>query len=336
MNRSDQNITVHKKNTRAKAPLVSVILLDWSVRERFHTLDWLNKQNLPRDDYELIWVELYDRVPPEAMDKADVVITCGQKGTYAKHKGYNVGYLHARGHIVNVCDSDAVFPPDFISSIRKTFTSNGSAELESLVLMHDEFRNNESSYPDGISTIEEVRGYPWLPLWKNFGACISFRRIDAIRFGGWDEHRSFRGFFAGADLPWRLINAGLPHIWHDASVCLYHFAHPHPEASYKLFSFDLKMWRELLAPTVHGAPLTAVESFATGRVLPLRENSEIHAARMALRTIGSDGETMIGNLPIPVGGFTKVQVLKMYLKFYKYKLFVLLKYSFRRPRSATS
>ena len=330
----DPEVTIHKKNIRAKEPLVSVILLDWSVRERFHALDWLNKQDIARDEYELIWLELYDGVPPEAMEKADVVVTCNTKGTYSKHKGSNIGYLHARGRIVTNCDSDAVFPPNFVSSIIKTFDPHGSGELRSIVLMHDQCRNNSISYPDGISTIEEVRRYPWLPLWKNVGACTSFRKLDVIRFGGWDEHKTYRGFSAGADLPWRLMNAGLPQIWHDDSVVLYHFAHPHPEV-FKIFSFSLKMWKELVTPYVHGVPFTAVESFATGRVLPLTENSEFHKARMALRKIDSESELMIGNLPIPITGFTKVQKLKMYLKFHKYKLLVLLKYFRPTRRSET-
>ena len=109
-------IRVHKANSRSAAPLVSLVLLDWECRERFHTLDWLNRQDAPRDQYEIIWVELFHRVVPEAMAQADVVITCGQKGLYHKHIGYNIGLLHARGAIMVICDSDAVYPPGFISS----------------------------------------------------------------------------------------------------------------------------------------------------------------------------------------------------------------------------
>lgn len=329
-------VTVHKRNTRGKDPLISIVLIDWSVRERFHALDWLNAQDVPRDEYELVWVELFDRVIPEVMEKADAVLTCGQRGIYSKHQGWNIGNLHTRGQIVTNCDSDAVFPPDFIASIKRKFAGDRPDELNPLVLMHDEFRNNEVTYPDGISTIEQVRAYHWMPLWKNFGACMSFRRIDTIRFGGWDEHPRFLGFHAGADLPWRLINAGLPQIWHDDSVALYHFAHPHPEAAYKLFSFDRKMWQELRAPTVHGAPMAAVESFATGRILPLHENPDIHATRLALRRIDSEGETMIGNTPISISGFTRKERLRLYLKFYRYKLAVSLKHSRWWPRRRRS
>ena len=88
---------VHKANSRSAKPLVSLVLLDWECRERFHTLDWLNRQDAPRDQYEIVWIELFNRVAPEAMERADVVITCGQKGLYHKHDGYNIGLLRARG-----------------------------------------------------------------------------------------------------------------------------------------------------------------------------------------------------------------------------------------------
>ena len=55
---------LHKTNF-AKAPEVSLILLDWSVRESFHTLEYLNRQRFERSRYEIIWIEYYDRVAPE-------------------------------------------------------------------------------------------------------------------------------------------------------------------------------------------------------------------------------------------------------------------------------
>src|SRR5688572_8573721 len=113
------SVTIHKRNDRAERPLVSIILLDWSCRERFHALDWLQNQTVPREQYELIWVELFERVVPKALHDSDVLLTCGQKGTYHKHEGYNAGVLQARGPIVTVCDSDAVFPPEFIESITR-------------------------------------------------------------------------------------------------------------------------------------------------------------------------------------------------------------------------
>ena len=122
--------------------MVSFILLDWQVREHFQALKWLNRQDVERGLYELIWVELHDRVALEAMEACDVVITCGQKGIYHKHKGYNVGLLQARGKIVNVCDSDAIFPPNFVRSVIESFEAE-KVEPKPQVLMHYQWRTRE-------------------------------------------------------------------------------------------------------------------------------------------------------------------------------------------------
>jgi hypothetical protein len=306
------SITVHKKNGRGGDTKVSLILLDWSCRERFHALDWLNKQDVPRDSYEIIWVELYDRVIPEATEKADVVITCNQKGMYHKHMGYNVGLLESKGEIITICDSDAVFPPDFVTSVIHRFYPNGNtrAPLPS-VLMHYEQRT-KSTYPDGLSDVEGLRSFTWIDLWPNAGACMSVRREDVFRFGAFDEHRSFRGYLCGPyDLGWRLVNAGIPEIWHDESVCLWHFTHPDPPASFGQ-SFSPKLFAEMLQPHVDHHALKAVEAFSSGRMLPLRENSDVHQARMASRRIGTGYEVRYATLT-GTSGFSRLDILKLWL-----------------------
>lgn len=304
-------VTIHKRNSRPAKPQVSVILLDWSVRERFHTLDWLSRQNVPREQYELIWVELYDRVVPKVLEKADVVITCGQKEMYHKHVGYNIGLMHSQGQVITVCDSDAVFPPDFIDSIIKTFNMAESSDLSSLVLMHYEWRTKHT-YPEKLSDVSELSKYEWDDLWPNVGACMSVRKIDAIRFGGFDEHPSFRGHMCGPyDLGWRLVNAGIPEVWHDESVALWHFAHPNPLGASGQ-SFSWKLWLQVAYPHLQAHALTAVEAFSTGRLLPLKENPQVHKLRMSLRRIGTSLEEKYAWMTGPTG-FSRWDRLKLHL-----------------------
>ena len=184
---------LHKTNSRPVEPFVSVVLLDWECRERFDTLDWLARQDAPRDQYELIWVELFSRVVPEAMEKADVVITCGQSGLYHKHKGYNTGLLHARGAITVVCDSDAVYPPGFISSILSAFKCSDGSEPIQIVLMYHQWRSNHT-YPDDLSDVGQLQQYEWRDLLPNVGACVCMRTADVVRFGGFDEQESLQGY----------------------------------------------------------------------------------------------------------------------------------------------
>lgn len=283
-------ITVHKLPASERKPLVSIILLDWSVREHFQALTWLAEQDVPREAYELIWVELYDRVVPQSLDAADTVITCGQKGIYHKHSGYNVGLLHARGTVVTVCDSDAVFPRDFVSSIVDSFGLEGEGrDGEPLVLMHYEWRTAHL-YPDDLRDTSQLSRYVWKDLWPNVGACMSVRRIDAICFGGFDEHPSYRGYICGPyELGWRLVNAGIPEVWHDEKVALWHFAHPDPVRSFggRLSAGGL---REITCAHVEHHALEAVDAFSSGRLLPLLEHPEVHALRLSLRRIGTKYE----------------------------------------------
>ena len=306
------SITIHKRNERIERPLVSVILLDWSCRERFHSLDWLKNQSIPREQYELIWVELFERVVPKALLESDVLLTCGQKGTYHKHKGYNAGLLQSRGQIVTVCDSDAVFPPDFIESIIRCFGLSGG-EPENLVLMHHEWRT-DSEYPEHLASIDGVSAFTWKELWPNVGACVSVRHADAIRFGGFDEHDSYRGFICGPyDIAWRLVNAGLPQTWHDASTALWHFAHPAPYFHPRRFSLEnLRRWFEVTHPHCEYHALTAVEAFSTGRMLPLQENPEVHNRRLELRRIGTAYEEKYATMTGPEG-FSKAHRLGLRL-----------------------
>ncbi|MFZ2642487.1 MAG: glycosyltransferase [Verrucomicrobiia bacterium] len=288
LTRKTSRVKVLKDKRQPTLPQVSLILLDWSCRERFHALDWLSKQDVPRDQYELIWVELHDRAVAEVMEKADVVITCGQKGVCHKHVGYNIGLLHARGAIITICDSDVISPPDFISSIVRTFNLNGKAEPKPLVLMHSK-RRTSHQHPQKLSDISELREFPWQELRPNVGACMSVRRADAIRFGGFDEHHSCRGYLCGPyDLGWRMINAGIAEIWHDPGVALWHFAHPASDGMGT--GFTIKRWREIIYRHIDCHVMTAVEAFSSGRILPLQENPEIHRLRMSLRRIGTPFE----------------------------------------------
>jgi len=303
---------VHKANSRPGKPLVSLVLLDWECRERFHTLDWLNRQDAPRDQYEIMWVELFNRVAPRAMEQADVVITCGQKGLYHKHDGYNIGLLRARGAITVICDSDAVYPPGFISSILAAFQASDGAELKPIVLMYHQRRSNHT-YPDDLSDVSQLQQYEWRPLLPNAGACACMRTADALRFGGFDEHRSLRGYLCGPyELGWRLVNAGLPEIWHDESVVSWHFQHPEP-LGLEGNLFSLKKWREVAHPHVDYHALTAVDAFSSGRLLPLKENPEIHARRMALRRIGTKFEEKYATMTGPQG-FTRWRRFQMHVK----------------------
>ena len=128
----------YRRPAAAKAPAVSLVLLDWSCRESFHSLDYLAEQTVDRDDYEIIWIEFYQQRAAELDKKlADysargrpapidlwTIMGMDRSLYYHKHLMYNIGIVQSRGDIVVICDSDAMFPPDFVETVITTFREN--------------------------------------------------------------------------------------------------------------------------------------------------------------------------------------------------------------------
>ncbi|KJU84435.1 Glycosyl transferase, family 2 domain protein [Candidatus Magnetobacterium bavaricum] len=297
-------VTIHKANQREERPIVSIILLDWECREHYSSLYWLNQQDVPRSRYELIWIELYNQVVAEVTAQVDCHITCGQSGMYHKHLGYNTGILNARGDIVTICDSDAVFPPDFISSITESFEYDADKGCQrSLVLMHHEMRSS-FLFPEGLKEIDDVKSkkWKWWPLNPNAGACMSVRKSDAIRYGAFDEHDSYRGYLCGPyELGWRLVNAGMPEVWYDHTVtALWHYAHPDPVGVNGLRA-SINIIFENTYPHVDLHAIKAVEAFSAGKMLPLKENPKVFDMRMKDRVIGTNFEERYSDMTGPEG-----------------------------------
>src|SRR5665213_3325385 len=110
------------KRSNRKKPRVSLVLLDWSVRESFHILHYLARQTVPRDDFEVIIVEYYSRVSEALKPFADqvdtwLVLDMPPNVYYHKHLMYNAGIVVANGDIIMIGDSDAMVKPTFIETI---------------------------------------------------------------------------------------------------------------------------------------------------------------------------------------------------------------------------
>ena len=97
-----------KKNFQ---PAVSIILIDWSCRESLHILRYLDNQTVPRDTYEVIWIEYYKRRSCEISEMIKnaqqagrnspvdkwIVMGMDKDTYYHKHLMFNVGIITSYG-----------------------------------------------------------------------------------------------------------------------------------------------------------------------------------------------------------------------------------------------
>jgi GT2 family glycosyltransferase len=194
-------------------------------------------------------------------------------------------------------DSDAIVKTTFVETIIKEFQEN-----DNLVLHMEEIRNfDKKYYPFSYPAIEEILGPGRTMPYKvnivddgkavdlgislislkedwnlmhvyNYGACFCAKREDIIRIGGADEHPDYMGHICGPyEMTFRLINAGLTDKLHTKHF-LYHVYHPSQGGD-----------NNYCGPNNgKGMSLTAMEIPASGRVLPLVENSEIRQLRLKL------------------------------------------------------
>lgn len=274
-----------KRSTR-KAPRVSLVLLDWSVRESFHLLNYLSEQTVSRDDFEVIVIEYYSRISPALKpveDQVDtwLILDVPQNCYYHKHLMYNAGIVAARGDIIMIGDSDAMVKPTFIETIIKQFDSDPK-----LVYHIDQFRNlRRDFYPFNYPSFDDVLGVGCInnvggktagvlntedPIHsRNYGACMCARREDMIAIGGADMHIDYLGHICGPyDMTFRLINYGRRELW-DQTQFTYHTWHPGQAGA-----------DNYLGPhDGRHMSTTSLEALTSGRITPLDENEAIRLLR---------------------------------------------------------
>jgi hypothetical protein len=296
------------KNESSLNPKMSIILVDWKVRESFHTIDYLNRQRCNRELYEIIWIEFYDYVADSIQNLISryrkiglplpidqwIVLDNSDGSYYHKHVMYNGGILHAKGDIIVIMDSDAIVKSDFVNFILNEFNKNPD-----IVLHLEEIRNfGRKFYPFSYPTLEEVLGEeiampyeiiisnrtevnlnkseislkkePHLMHMYNYGSCFCARKKNLIAIGGADEHIDYMGHICGPyEMTFRLINAGFVDRMHP-SYFVYHVYHPNQGGD-----------NNYCGPNNgKGMSTTAMAIFEEGRVLPLQENPEIKKLRL--------------------------------------------------------
>ena len=284
-----------------KRKKISVVLHDCGFREHFITPIYLNRQNIPRDDYEIVWVELYDKIKPELAEMkkqgiVDKVITLNQPRTtpYRRQLILNPAILESEGEIVCFMDADTLCLPTILSSIINAFE-----QFEKIVLYIDEVRHAvieeiiAMNYPvlkatskrtRGMKFLEDHMGTPFLkhndiknsdPYSRNYGACFSAFRKDLISIGGADETEEYDGAFGGPfEMGWRLLNRGFKEYWHPHEYIV-HVWHPGTDGT------DITNLPSKLNPDGH-MNLCAFRALEKRTVYPIRENEKIKTLRLEM------------------------------------------------------
>jgi hypothetical protein len=316
------------KQSARKSPLVSLVLLDWSVRESFHLLHYLQQQSVARDDFEVIIIEYYSRVS-EAVKKFEaqvdtwLVLDMPLNCYYHKHLMYNAGILVAHCDIIMIGDSDAMVKPTFIESIIKAF------ESDSKIVYHiDQFRNlRRDFYPFNYPSFEDVLGDGCInningktagvlntedPIHsRNYGACMCAKREDLIAIGGADMHIDYLGHICGPyDMTFRLSNYGRQELWDDSEFT-YHTWHPGQAGA-----------DNYLGPhDGRHMSTTALEALTSGRIVPLSENEAIKQLRVGAAK--NSGEVLEKLIPVDAArewDLEYVQANASHLRFSNYKV----------------
>jgi glycosyltransferase involved in cell wall biosynthesis len=209
-----------------QTPVISIILIDGSFRESFHALDFFGRQTFPHEQYELIWVEYYDKVDPRLAAKAAQypnfqIITLGRTGLY--HSAYcrNAGVRASRGELIVYADGDVVVEEDFLQLIW-----NEHQKTDDLVIFlyrRDEPRAAHRADWD----LAHLQAAGRIQHTQNYGACFSVRRQWLVEINGWEQHVVFASHFNyhGLDIYTRFKNLGLAVKWHPG-IRLYHPWHP--------------------------------------------------------------------------------------------------------------
>ncbi|MBC2716521.1 MAG: glycosyltransferase [Desulfobacteraceae bacterium] len=204
----------------------SIIMVDGSFRENFHSVDFFSHQTLAPEDYELIWVEYYKQVHPELENKISRypnarIVKLGKEGEYHSSYCFNAGIKESRGEILFVPDADVVVEGNFLEKALKEHETNSRLALYF-------YRKDESqTYHTDDIDLNHLKQVCALKSSNNFGGCLSVKKKWLLEINGYDQHPVFgSGFHAnGLDVYTRLKNLGLHIMWHP-DLFLYHPWHP--------------------------------------------------------------------------------------------------------------
>lgn len=172
--------------------MISVVVPAYNEEENITAcLESLNRQTLPRTDYEIIVVDgnSKDRTRELAAPLADLVFC----QTSARVGGArNDGAMRAKGEILAMTDADSVIPPDWLERIRDDFTRYHPVVVYGPVYPREKGISHRISL--GLANAFSRIGYYTGTIYFTLGCNTAFARQAFIQAG------MFRIMDAGEDI----------------------------------------------------------------------------------------------------------------------------------------
>lgn len=177
------NITLHRNKSYSPKIQVSIILVDWKEDDICAVIvEQFFNQTVTRDQYEIIWVGLQHQTSFRVLSEVDIAISID---CHNKHTAYNIGILNSNSPIIVMCDNDVKPSNEFVANVVKAFN------------------------------LDLFRGIPEIVLTSSDQTYVAFRKIDAIRLGGFDEARRHCSIYHLAN---RLIYGGIRQRYHSQPI----------------------------------------------------------------------------------------------------------------------
>lgn len=197
---------------------ISVIMIDGGFRENVYGAKYFSEQDLAENEYEIIWVDYYDK-PHKNIKKYPKVNVIALNKTDEYHSSYcfNAAIAASKGELVVIPDADVVVEKNFLERVWEDHQANDS--LVMYCYRYDEPRKEHLLQLD----IEHLRKECVLTNPSNYGGCLTVRKKWLLEINGYEQHPIFRsGFHAnGLDVYTRLKNLGLHIKWHP-TIKLFH------------------------------------------------------------------------------------------------------------------
>jgi hypothetical protein len=204
---------------------ISVIMVDGGFRDHIFGVESFAKQNFPPQDFEILWVDFYDKIHPRLRNFPQVkVMPLNQKGMYHSSRCFNAGIQEARGEILVIPDADVLVEEDFLSTVYEEHLKSPDLVLYFYRLIQEKGLSRSDDF--SFEYIKRTCKLTAASL-ENYGGCVTVRKKWLIEIGGYEMHRAFAsGAHAnGKDVYTRLKNLGLYIKWHPRKF-LYHPWHP--------------------------------------------------------------------------------------------------------------